>query len=89
MTDDGYRELAYRASDGLEISLLWRKRDDRVVVSVSDSRTQEAFEVAVEQTDQALHAFEHPYAYAALTRMHHAARVDGRTVTTASSGSER
>jgi hypothetical protein len=86
--NDGFRELAYRASDGIEVALLWRKRDNRLTVSVADARTQEAFEFAVEQTDQALHAFEHPYAYAALRRIHRAARADREALTTASSGSD-
>jgi hypothetical protein len=88
MTDDGFRELAHRASDGIEVTLAWRKSDNRVTVSVSDSKTGEAFEVAVEQTDQALHAFEHPFAYAALRRIHRAARADRETLTTASSRSD-
>lgn len=58
------RELAHRTSDGLEVSLLWRPRDNCVTVSVLDSRTGDAFELAVGD-DSPLEVFDHPYAYAA------------------------
>lgn len=58
------KELACRKSEGIEVRLLWRKADDRVFVAVEDSRSGEAFELAVESSN-ALDAFHHPYAYAA------------------------
>jgi hypothetical protein len=62
--DDLPHELAHRTSDGLEVSLLWRRRDDCVTVCVLDSRTGETFELTAGD-DSPLDVFYHPYAYAA------------------------
>jgi hypothetical protein len=59
------RELAYRATDGLEVALLWHKSASSVSVTVSDSKTGEAFELVVGNNDKALDVFHHPYAHAA------------------------
>lgn len=58
------RELAYRASDGVEVSLFWTKLDDSLTVLVTNSRTGEAFELPVGD-DKPLEVFNHPYGYAA------------------------
>lgn len=63
-TDLRQRELAHRANDGLEVSLFWRKADDRLTVVVSDSRTGDSFALAA-ASDNALEVFYHPFAYAA------------------------
>jgi len=57
------RELAHRSTDGIDVSLLWDKRSDRVTIELVDGRIDERldFEVAHEK---ALDAFRHPYAYA-------------------------
>jgi hypothetical protein len=57
-------ELDFRATDGVEVSLLWHKRTDSLTVFVFDTRTEETFELDVESR-VALDAFQHPYAYAA------------------------
>jgi hypothetical protein len=62
---DDWKELASRTGDGLEISLLWSKSADRVRVTVSDERFEERFDLDVANTD-ALAAFHHPFAYAAV-----------------------
>jgi hypothetical protein len=36
-------ELAHRTSNGLDVSLLWSRRTGRLVVTVSDERTDEFF----------------------------------------------
>ena len=59
------RELDTRESDGIEVRMLWRAQDDRVLVAVADSRTGEAFSVEVRAGERALDVFHHPYAYAA------------------------
>ena len=59
-----YRELAYRASDGIEIQLLWHHGTDELLVSVSDDRGGGYFELAA-RPEQALDVFNHPYAHAA------------------------
>jgi hypothetical protein len=59
------RELDSRVSDGIEVRLLWREQDDRVLVAVRDGRTGDAFSVEVADDQRALDVFHHPYAYAA------------------------
>lgn len=56
-------ELDYRATDGVEVSLLWHKPTNDLTVSVHDTRSGEQFELEV-ASDYALDAFHHPYAYA-------------------------
>ena len=58
------RELHSRTTDGIVVRLLWCERDNRVVVSVSDNKTGEAFSVHVPEGERALHVFDHPFAYA-------------------------
>jgi hypothetical protein len=60
-------ELAVRSSDGLEIALLWYADEDRVAVSVHDTRSGDFFEVPAPR-ERALDVFHHPYAYAAQHR---------------------
>jgi hypothetical protein len=57
-------ELAYRAGDGVEVSLLWTRSESRLTVVVSDSRTGDGFELPA-HPENALDVFHHPYAYAA------------------------
>ena len=58
------REIAHRASDGLEVALLWSKATDGLTLSVTDARNGDFFELPVER-EQALAAFYHPFAFAA------------------------
>ena len=57
------RELAYRQSSGLHVTLFWRECDDRLVVNVVDEPAGTVFSIEPER-DQALAAFNHPFAYA-------------------------
>jgi hypothetical protein len=59
-----YRELAYRANDGVEVALFWHQNTDGLTVTVSDDRSGAYFELAA-APDQALDVFNHPYAHAA------------------------
>ena len=59
------RELAFRASNGLEVALLWHPRNDVVSVAVHDSKTGESFELVLGEGEKPMDVFEHPYAYAA------------------------
>jgi hypothetical protein len=61
----GPRELDSRVSDGIRVRLLWNPTDGRVSVAVHDSKTDEAFELAVRAGERARDVFHHPYAYAA------------------------
>jgi hypothetical protein len=63
MTRRPTRELAHRATDGVEVVLLWPVGERRVLVRVTDERSEDSFELSVEG-DKALDAFHHPYAYA-------------------------
>jgi hypothetical protein len=60
------RELAHRASNGIEVSLFWDKVGDTLTLEVYDAKTDEYFELDVPR-DRALDAFHHPYAYLAAT----------------------
>jgi hypothetical protein len=62
---DLLRELDHRSSDGIDVWLLWREHDNRVLVAVSDERTGERFRLEVRDDEQPLDVFHHPYAYAA------------------------
>jgi hypothetical protein len=59
------RELHSRVNDGLHVRLLWCEADDRVFVAVNDHKTGDAFSAEVAERSKALHAFHHPFAYAA------------------------
>ena len=59
------KELAFRAVDGLEVALLWHERRDFLSVAVLDTKTGDSFELVLDETDDALDVFDHPYAYAA------------------------
>ena len=57
-------ELANRSSDGLDVRLVWAKRDgrDEVVVSVTDFREGAYFEIPAEPA-RALDVYYHPFVY--------------------------
>lgn len=61
------RELDRRASDGIEVRLLWNSDTNGVSVAVEDERSGESFELPVDGAD-ARAAFLHPYAFATRTR---------------------
>ena len=63
-TNDSMRELAYREGDGLEVTLLWDERCDRLAVSVFNWKTGDCF-VLPAPGDRALDVFYHPFSYAA------------------------
>jgi hypothetical protein len=60
----GWVELATRATDGLEVALLWDRSSSRVKVVVSDERVCHHLDFEVARAD-ALSAFYHPFAHAA------------------------
>jgi hypothetical protein len=59
-----WTELANRSSDGLDVTLVWAKRDgrDEVVVRVTDFRERDYFEIPAEPA-RALEVCYHPFAY--------------------------
>ena len=58
------RELAHRVADQIEVQLLWSAADDTVSIAVCDHRDGVVFELPV-APERAMHAFHHPFAYAA------------------------
>jgi hypothetical protein len=62
-TDELVRELDFRESAGLQVTLLWQAVGNRIWVRVRDARTADAFAFGVAPAD-ALDAFHHPFAYA-------------------------
>jgi hypothetical protein len=59
-----YRELAHRATDGIEVTLFWNAQHDELSVEVLDHGADNVFYLPVAR-DRAMDAFNHPYAYAA------------------------
>jgi hypothetical protein len=57
------RELAHRAHDGLEVTLLWDVDSNEVSIDVVDERNDSSFWLPV-APGSALDAFNHPYVYA-------------------------
>jgi hypothetical protein len=62
---DALRELDHRIEDRIDVWLLWRERDDRVLVAVANQDTGERFRIEVRDDERVLDVFDHPYAYAA------------------------
>ena len=60
---DARRELAHRATNGIDVFLYWNETTNRVTVEVFDEPSSDGFEFEVNQ-GHALDAFNHPYAYA-------------------------
>jgi hypothetical protein len=62
----GWRELAHRSGDGLDVTLFWcpanGENDDSIVVCVCDGRDGAYFEIATELY-LALDVYYHPFAY--------------------------
>jgi hypothetical protein len=63
-------ELAYRANDGLEVTLFWQPATGELTVCVCDQRRGAYFEVEPEP-HLALDAFYHPYSYASSSVVHY------------------
>jgi hypothetical protein len=63
------KELAFRESDGIAISLRWNPETGGVSVLVEDSELGESFVVPA-APEQALQVFHHPYAYTPIMLAH-------------------
>jgi len=64
------RELAYRAGDGLEVTLYWSSTTDEISVCVCDHR-RGAYFVVRPEPQLALDVFYHPYSYASVSDVHY------------------
>jgi hypothetical protein len=60
------RELDRRTNDRIDVALLWRQHDNRVLVAVTDELTGARFEMELRDGEKALDVFRHPFAYAGL-----------------------
>jgi hypothetical protein len=58
-------ELAMRETNGITVRLLWSRSTNLVTVAVDDSATDDYFELILDEDDQALDVFHHPFAHAA------------------------
>jgi len=58
-------ELDSRSGDGLHVRLVWLTPDDRLFVTVTDSRRDQQLWVEVHDRGRAHDVFHHPFAYAA------------------------
>jgi muconolactone delta-isomerase len=56
------RELAHREAHDIDVSLFWRPDDGALVLLLVEVPTGVLFEIPV-QPEDALDAFNHPYAY--------------------------
>jgi hypothetical protein len=63
-TNQTTRELAYRSSAGIDVTLLWNERTDELLVTAFDSSTGQLLELPAAR-ERALDVFHHPFAYAA------------------------
>jgi hypothetical protein len=59
---DALVELAARSSSGIDVRLLWDRRQDALSVHVIDWKTDEVYSITVSPS-RALEVFEHPFAY--------------------------
>ena len=64
------RELAYRAGDGIEVTLYWQPQDDELSVCVCDQR-RGAYFVVRPEPGLALDVFYHPYSYVSASDVHY------------------
>ena len=65
-TDERERtELASRESNGLTVTLFWSRSTNLVTVAVADAPNDDYFELVLEEHEQALDVFHHPFAHAA------------------------
>jgi len=58
-------ELASRQSNGITVRLLWSRSTNLVTVAVADPANDDFFELPLDEPEQAMDVFHHPYAYAA------------------------
>jgi hypothetical protein len=65
-------DLATRRAGGIEVALIWNRRDQSLVVFAHDDLTNEEVAIPVSR-DEAVEVYRHPFAY-----RHRAARGPGR-----------
>ena len=58
-------ELASREANGITVRLLWSRSTNLVTVAVDDAANDDYFELILDEHEQALDVFHHPFAHAA------------------------
>jgi hypothetical protein len=58
-----FEELDFRAGDGIQVSLLWERCSNAVLVAVLDWQRGLYFEIPVKPGQRALDVFHHPFTY--------------------------
>ena len=58
-------ELASRETNGITVQLLWSRSTNLVTVAVDDAANDDYFELVLDEDEQALEVFHHPFAHAA------------------------
>ena len=77
--DPNPKELARRdAGLGSHVVLLWSRRTGRAGVVIAEDSTGELIELDVEERENALELYRHPYAYLAVPGRGHEGRAFGR-----------
>ena len=71
------RELDHRASEGVDVRLLWHEYDSRVSGAVLDATTGDHFTVLVPACDRVLDVFDRPFPLRRLARGRHVRRRRG------------
>jgi len=64
-TESWRTELASRESNGITVTLFWSRSANLVTVAVDDAANDDYFELVLDECDQALDVFYHPFAHAA------------------------
>jgi hypothetical protein len=59
------KELARRDAAGSHVALLWSRRRHRAAVVVEEDSTGELVQLDIEERDNPLELYQHPYAYLA------------------------
>ena len=54
-----------RETNGITVRLLWSRATNLVTVAVSDTASDDSFELVLDEDEPALEVFNHPFAHAA------------------------
>jgi hypothetical protein len=76
--DANPKELARRDDAGTHVALLWSRRRHRAAVVVEDDSTGELVQLDIQDRDNPLELYQHPYAYLT-SRGHPGKHADPRT----------